>query len=184
MIDNLRRSLSAPALLLSLLCGWLLPPMAARVWTSFIFAVMAIPPFLPIVTGMLPTAPRVFPPVAFSASLPGCAAGSHAVALHAFISSACRLSFIGRHIANVVPRLFQRAASAAMGRLRAKRLYQATRQPCDTRVSAVGQFYLCRCCNDCHFPARTPERTYQCTISRALGSFTAYCPLGEPVPQH
>jgi cyclic beta-1,2-glucan synthetase len=55
MIDNLRRSLSAPALLLSLLCGWLLPPEAAMRWTLFLFAVIAIPPLLPIVTGILPT---------------------------------------------------------------------------------------------------------------------------------
>ena len=55
MIDNLRRSLSAPALLLALLCGWLLPPAAAMRWTLFLFAVIAIPPLLPIVTGMLPT---------------------------------------------------------------------------------------------------------------------------------
>jgi cyclic beta-1,2-glucan synthetase len=55
MIDNLRRSLSAPALLLCLLCGWLLPSPAAQFWTVFIFAAVAIPPFLPIATGMLPT---------------------------------------------------------------------------------------------------------------------------------
>ena len=55
MIDNLRRSLSAPALLLALLCGWLLPLPAARVWTLFMFAVVAIPPLLPIATGLLPT---------------------------------------------------------------------------------------------------------------------------------
>ena len=55
MIDNLRRSLSAPALLLSLLCGWLLPHPAAMRWTLFLFAVIAVPPLLPIVTGMLPT---------------------------------------------------------------------------------------------------------------------------------
>jgi cyclic beta-1,2-glucan synthetase len=55
MIDNLRRSLSAPALLLSLLCGWLLPPAAAMRWTLFLFAVIAVPPLLPIVTGILPT---------------------------------------------------------------------------------------------------------------------------------
>jgi cyclic beta-1,2-glucan synthetase len=55
MIDNLRRSLSAPALLLALLCGWLLPPVAAMRWTLFLFAVVALPPLLPIVTGILPT---------------------------------------------------------------------------------------------------------------------------------
>ena len=32
----------APALLLSLLCGWLLPPVAAMYWTFFAFAVVAI----------------------------------------------------------------------------------------------------------------------------------------------
>jgi cyclic beta-1,2-glucan synthetase len=55
MTDNLRRSLSAPALLLSFLCGWLLPSVAATRWTLFLFAVIAIPPLLPIATGMLPT---------------------------------------------------------------------------------------------------------------------------------
>lgn len=55
MIDNLRRSLSAPALLLSLLCGWLLPLTPARLWTFFMFGMVAIPPLLPIATGLLPT---------------------------------------------------------------------------------------------------------------------------------
>jgi cyclic beta-1,2-glucan glucanotransferase len=54
MIDNLRRSLSAPALLLSLLCGWLLPAAGAMRWSLFMLAVVAVPPFLPITTGLWP----------------------------------------------------------------------------------------------------------------------------------
>jgi cyclic beta-1,2-glucan synthetase len=55
MIDNLRRSLSAPALLLALLVGWVLPPAAAAWWTAFLIVVFALPPLLPILGGLLPS---------------------------------------------------------------------------------------------------------------------------------
>ncbi|MEI9885833.1 MAG: glucoamylase family protein [Rhizomicrobium sp.] len=54
LIDNLRRSLSAPAMLLSLLLGWLLPLDAALVWTVFIVLLLALPPMMPAVSALLP----------------------------------------------------------------------------------------------------------------------------------
>jgi len=54
MFDNLRRSLSAPALLLALLFGWQLPPRAALLWTLFLVVTLALPPLLPILAGMVP----------------------------------------------------------------------------------------------------------------------------------
>ena len=54
MLDNMRRSLAAPALLLSFLVGWLLPPPAALGWTVFLALVIALPPLLPIAAGVLP----------------------------------------------------------------------------------------------------------------------------------
>jgi len=54
MIDNLRRSLAAPALLLSLILGWLLPIRAAEIWTVFMLAVVALPPLLPLLAGLIP----------------------------------------------------------------------------------------------------------------------------------
>jgi len=54
MIDNLRRSLAAPALLLSLILGWLLPVRAAEIWTVFMLAVVALPPLLPLLAGLIP----------------------------------------------------------------------------------------------------------------------------------
>ncbi len=54
MIDNLRRTLSAPFLLLALIAGWTLPIAAALVWTAFIVATIATPPMLPFVTGIIP----------------------------------------------------------------------------------------------------------------------------------
>jgi cyclic beta-1,2-glucan synthetase len=47
MLDNLRRSLSAPALLAGLVAGWLLPA-GAGLWTLFLLLTMALPPLLPI----------------------------------------------------------------------------------------------------------------------------------------
>ena len=52
LLDNLRRSLGAPALLLAFLMGWILPMPDARAWTLFLLAVIAVPPFLPVVTDL------------------------------------------------------------------------------------------------------------------------------------
>jgi len=54
MIDNLRRSLSAPAAFLALVGGWTLPFAAGGYWTAFILATIAVPPLLPVVGGILP----------------------------------------------------------------------------------------------------------------------------------
>ena len=57
LLDNLRRSLSAPAALLALLIAWLLPMTAAFVWTVYIVATIAFPPLLPAISDLKP--PRV-----------------------------------------------------------------------------------------------------------------------------
>ena len=54
MIDNLRRTLSAPAAFLALVAGWTLAPAAAWIWTGFILATIALPPMLPFFTGLVP----------------------------------------------------------------------------------------------------------------------------------
>ncbi len=54
LIDNLRRSLSAPAALLALLVGWFQSAATAEVWTGFIILTIALPPFLPAVAGLIP----------------------------------------------------------------------------------------------------------------------------------
>ena len=54
MLDNLRRSLSAPASFLLLLAGWLVPPASPWVWTRFLVLTLAIPPLLPFLIGLDP----------------------------------------------------------------------------------------------------------------------------------
>jgi cyclic beta-1,2-glucan synthetase len=54
VLDNLRRSLSAPASLLALLIGWLMPFTSAAVWTVYVVLVIALPPLLPAIVGMVP----------------------------------------------------------------------------------------------------------------------------------
>src|SRR6202030_627961 len=54
MLDNLRRTLSAPAVFLALLAGWTLPLPAAAIWSGFVVATFAIPPLLPAVEGIVP----------------------------------------------------------------------------------------------------------------------------------
>ena len=54
ILDNLRRTLSAPAAFLTLVVGWLLPPASPWVWTLFILATIAIPALLPFFIGLIP----------------------------------------------------------------------------------------------------------------------------------
>ncbi|HEX5426473.1 MAG TPA: glucoamylase family protein [Candidatus Acidoferrales bacterium] len=56
MLDNLRRSLSAPAAFLALLAGWLIPNSPPGIWSRFIVATIAIPALLPFLMGLNPRA--------------------------------------------------------------------------------------------------------------------------------
>ena len=54
MLDNLRRTLSAPAAFLTLIVGWLQPAASPWVWTGFILATIAIPALLSFMIGLRP----------------------------------------------------------------------------------------------------------------------------------
>jgi cyclic beta-1,2-glucan synthetase len=54
MLDNLRRSLSAPAAFAALVIGWTLPSVDPPRWTVSVLAAIAIQALIPFVTGILP----------------------------------------------------------------------------------------------------------------------------------
>ena len=54
IVDNLRRSLSAPATILALLAAWTLPFADPLTWTAFVMATIAIPALLPFCLGIIP----------------------------------------------------------------------------------------------------------------------------------
>jgi len=54
MIDNLRRSLSAPSAFLALVAGWALPSADAARWSLFVVAALAVPAAIPFLTAVLP----------------------------------------------------------------------------------------------------------------------------------
>ena len=54
LLDNLRRSLSAPAALLALLIAWLQPMTAAVIWTAYILLTIVLPPLLPAIASVVP----------------------------------------------------------------------------------------------------------------------------------
>ena len=54
MVDNLRRTLSAPLMLATLVAAWTLPSVSAGLWTAFVLASMIVPEALPVLTGLLP----------------------------------------------------------------------------------------------------------------------------------
>jgi cyclic beta-1,2-glucan synthetase len=54
MLDNLRRTLSAPAGVAALLAGWVLPFPAALAWTAFVLLTIALPALLPVFGDVAP----------------------------------------------------------------------------------------------------------------------------------
>src|SRR3989442_5595906 len=54
MMDNLRRTLSAPATFLTLEVGWTLPAASPLVWTAFVLTTITLPTLLPILTVVIP----------------------------------------------------------------------------------------------------------------------------------
>jgi len=58
MLDNLRRSLSAPASIAALLAGWTLPLHAAAVWTGFVLSTIALSTLLPVLAAIVPRRAR------------------------------------------------------------------------------------------------------------------------------
>ena len=54
MVDNLRRTLSAPLTLATLIAAWTLPSVSAGVWTAFVLAAAIVPEALPVLAGLRP----------------------------------------------------------------------------------------------------------------------------------
>ena len=59
MLDNLRRTLSAPATVLAFVAGWLLPLGPALGWTVFVLATIAVPPLIPLLVNVTSRRGRV-----------------------------------------------------------------------------------------------------------------------------
>jgi cyclic beta-1,2-glucan synthetase len=54
MVDNLRRSLSAPASFLVMLAAWTLPSVPPILWTGLSLASFTVPSFIPVLDGLIP----------------------------------------------------------------------------------------------------------------------------------
>jgi cyclic beta-1,2-glucan synthetase len=54
MVDNLRRTLSAPLAFATLVAAWVLPSVSAGVWTLAVLGAVVIPAVIPVLPGILP----------------------------------------------------------------------------------------------------------------------------------
>jgi cyclic beta-1,2-glucan synthetase len=59
MLDNLRRTLSAPCAFLTLLVAWMLPGGAPAVWTKLVLLSLVIPALVPLTTDVVPKRPGI-----------------------------------------------------------------------------------------------------------------------------
>lgn len=55
ILDNLRRTLSTPAILFTLITGWFLPHAPHILWTCFVITALALPSFLSFIFGLIPS---------------------------------------------------------------------------------------------------------------------------------
>jgi cyclic beta-1,2-glucan synthetase len=59
MVDNLRRSLVAPASLLVLVAAWILPAVPPLLWAGLIIGSIAVPAFIPVLDDFVPRRSRI-----------------------------------------------------------------------------------------------------------------------------
>ena len=59
MVDNLRRTLSAPATVATLVVSWVVPGIAAAAWTAFVLTTVVVPAALPVLAGLRPRRPGI-----------------------------------------------------------------------------------------------------------------------------
>jgi cyclic beta-1,2-glucan synthetase len=52
MLDNLRRTLLAPTMFLTMLAGWLVPSLSPWTWTRFVLITISVPALLPFLAGL------------------------------------------------------------------------------------------------------------------------------------
>ena len=62
MIDNLRRTLNAPACVVALAMGWTLPLEPALLWTAFVLATIVLPSLIPVISAIPGRRPGVAVP--------------------------------------------------------------------------------------------------------------------------
>jgi len=54
MVDNLRRTLSGPFTVATLVAAWVVPGMLAAIWTGLVLATVLVPAALPVLSGLRP----------------------------------------------------------------------------------------------------------------------------------
>ena len=82
MVDNLRRSLSAPALLLTLLFSWSFPSAPANLWIIFILVVMGLASVQPFLGDLIPRRK----PIPFRRHLQAVGADFYSAVAHIFLA--------------------------------------------------------------------------------------------------
>jgi cyclic beta-1,2-glucan synthetase len=105
MLDNLRRTLSAPACMLALLAGWTLTLGAASLWTGFILLTILLPTLIPVAGAVVPRRAGITPRshlAALGADL--CLALAQSALIVTFVAH--RAWLMGDAIARTLVRLF------------------------------------------------------------------------------
>ena len=179
MLDNLRRSLAAPALLLSLIVGWVLPLRDAEIWTAFMLAVILVPPLLPVLAGLIPRRSGYSRRTPFQEPRARFRAGADPAAVHGLVPRPRRLSVSRRDLPLHLPLVHQPQESAGMGDVRAqrlspRRLRARARAPAD-RQHLLRARRVCR--GRCAIVRQPPDRD---PVPRALGVLAHDGALGKP----
>ena len=180
MLDNLRRSLSAPSVVVALIAGWAMPLEDAAVWTGFILSTIVLPPLIPVMAEIAPRRPGVtlrshVRALGAELRLALVQSGLMIVFLahqawlmgDAIVRTLVRLTVTRRHLLEWVP-----AAHAAFGRVRA---FGTSTAGCRGRSSSV----LLAIAVAWHLGAANVAVGRR--VRRRLVRLSGRRPLGEPV---
>ena len=180
MVDNLRRTLSAPAAVLALLAGWTLPFEAAAIWTFFVLATIVLPTLIPVVAAVIP-------------GRTGITVRSHLGALGADLrlalaQSALMISFLAhqawlmarRDRANPDPAVRYPAASARVGYGRAGSDRSEARPFRLLSPDGRGDHHR-RCGGDRRFGVGARDLAARVAVRGALDRLAGDRPLDEPI---
>ena len=102
MIDNLRRTLTAPTAVLALALGWTLPLPSALAWTAFVLATILVPNLIPVISALPVAATRRFDLQSRPRARRGLAAGRDFVGVERRVSRRSGLDAERRHRADAV----------------------------------------------------------------------------------
>ena len=183
MIDNLRRTVTAPACVLALAAGWMLPLEPALVWTTFVLATIILPSLIPVISAIPRPSSGCGVVRAFASARGGSPPRCDIVSVEYYVSGRSGLVDGRRHRADAVAAFRQPPTSARVDPRGAKFGGKASRSP-GVRCPNVGSVRRRRGGVASDAPFRAWKLADCDAVHRAVADFARCSALRQPASAH